>query len=378
MKCVALLGAMLLAAPSLFPQAQTSSPKAAPPSQNASPANQPAASALLSNNDALALLRRISQLMESTMLAAPGMARAAAPLAENVRQALANVEASSPQNGGQVYNMLANVRAYLALSDALPKQYPFADAARKQVAELRDAVDRMDADFQALLDYKDEQARNPDRDNLKRYAEDNARLGHSSSKTPRVVFLGDSITDGWQLTEYFSGRDFVNRGISGQITGEMLGRMVADVIDLKPAAVLVLAGTNDIARGVPVGTIKNNLTMIAQLAEANQIRPLFASILPVSDYHKNVNARFAMTIRRPPAAIQALNNWLRQFCSQHGYAYVDYFSAMVDSAGYLQADLADDGLHPNGKGYRVMAPVAVNAIDRALDQQPKKKKGKFF
>ena len=118
--------------------------------------------------------------------------------------------------------------------------------------------------------------------------------------------------------------------------------------------------------------------MIAELANANEIQPMFASILPVSDYHKNVNARFAMTFRRPPATIQALNNWLRQFCSQHGYIYLDYFSAMVDSAGYLQADLADDGLHPNGKGYRVMAPVAINAIDRALGQQPKKKKGKFF
>jgi lysophospholipase L1-like esterase len=371
MKCVTLLAAALLAAPALFPQTPASTP-------SAPAANQPAASALLSNNDAAALLRRIAQLMESTMLAAPGMVRAAAPLAENVRQALANIEASSPQNAGQVYNMLANVRAYLALSDALPKQYPFADAARKQVAELRDAMDRMDADFQALLDYKDEQARNPDRDNLKRYAEDDARLGAPSSKTPRVVFLGDSITDGWRLTEYFSGRDFINRGISGQITGEMLGRMMADVIDLKPAAVLVLAGTNDIARGIPVSTIKNNLTMIAELAAANQIRPVLASILPVSDYHKNVNPRFAMTLRRPPATIQALNNWLRQFCSQRGYVYVDYFSAMVDSASYLQADLADDGLHPNGKGYRVMAPVAINAIDRALGQQPKKKKGKLF
>ncbi len=372
MKCAALVGAILFTAPSLFPQTPTPPPSAAS-------ANQPAASALLSNNDASALLRRISQLMESTMLAAPGMARAAAPLAENVRQALANIEASSPQNAGQVYNMLANVRAYLALSDALPKQYPFADAARKQVAELRDAMDRMDANFQALLDYKDEQARNPDRDNLKRYAEDNARLGAPSSKTPRVVFLGDSITDGWRLTEYFSGRDFVNRGISGQITGEMLGRMMADVIALKPAAMLVLAGTNDIARGVPVSTIKNNLTMIAELADANQIRPMFASILPVSDYHKNVNPRFAMTLRRPPATIQAVNSWLRQFCSQRGYVYVDYFSAMVDAAGSLQADLADDGLHPNGKGYRVMAPVAINAVDRALGgQQPKKKKGKLF
>jgi acyl-CoA thioesterase-1 len=373
MKSVAIMGAVLLAAPALYPQTQT-------PHQNAAASDQSSAtaSALLPNNDALALLRRISQLMESTMLAAPGMTRAAAPLAENVRQALANIEGSSPQNAGQVYSLLANVRAYLALSDAMPKQYPFADAARKQVAELRDDMDRMDADFQALLDYKDQQARNPDRDNLKRYAEENARLAPPSSKTPRVVFLGDSITDGWRLTEYFSGRDFVNRGISGQITGEMLGRMMADVIDLKPAAVLVLAGTNDIARGVPVSAIKNNLMMIADLADSHQIHPMFASILPVSDYHKNVNARFAMTLRRPPATILALNSWLRQFCAQRGYIYVDYFSAMIDSTGHLQADLADDGLHPNSKGYRVMAPIALSDIDRAFSQQPKKKKGRFF
>jgi lysophospholipase L1-like esterase len=364
MKCVAVMGAVLLAAQALYPQTQAA---------NQNPASS---NALLPNNDALALLKRISQLMESTMLAGPGMSRAAAPLAENVRQALANIEASSPQNAGQVYTMLANVRAYMALADALPKQYPFADAARKQAAELRDAVDRMDADFQALLDYKDEQGRNPDRDNLKRYAEENTRLGAPSSQSPRIVFLGDSITDGWRLTEYFSGRDFVNRGISGQITGQMLGRMTADVIDLKPAAMLVLAGINDIGRGVPVAAIKNNLRMIADLAEFNNIRPLFASILPVSDYHKNVNPRFAMTLRLPPATILALNTWLRHFCSQRGYIYVDYFSAMVDSAGYLQADLADDGLHPNSKGYRAMAPIALNAIDRAVSQQSKKKKGR--
>ncbi len=363
------LGIALLAAPALWPQT-------AAPIQNPAPVS---ANALLSNTDALALLRRISQLVESTMLATPGLSRAGAPLAENVRQALVNIEASSAQNASQIYTLMANVRAYLALSDALPKQYPFADAAVKQVAELRDAMNRLDADFEALLDRKDEQGRNPDRDNLKRYAEENTRLGPPSAQTPRVVFLGDSITDGWRLPEYFSGRDFVNRGISGQITGEMLGRMVADVINLKPAAMLVLAGTNDVARGVPVATIESNLVMIAELAAYHQIRPLFASILPVSDYHKNVNPQFAMTLRRPPSTILTLNNWLKQFCAQRGYTYVDYYSAMVDSAGFLQADLADDGLHPNGKGYRVMAPIALNAIDRALgSQQPRKKKGKLF
>jgi lysophospholipase L1-like esterase len=368
MKCLAVLGLALLVTPAVYPQTQTG---------NAATPAAPA-SALLSNNDALALLKRISQLMESTMLATPGMVRAAAPLAENIRQALANIQASSPQNSGEIYVLLANVRAYLALSDALPKQYPFAEIGRKQITELRDAVDRMDADFQALLASKEQQARNPDRDNLKRYAEANERLGPPSPQSSRVVFLGDSITDGWRLEEYFTGRDFVNRGISGQITGEMLGRMMADVVDLKPAAVLVLAGTNDIARGVPVSTIKNNLMMIAGLADYHHIRPLFASILPVSDYHKNVNPRFERTRMGAPATIMAINTWLRQFCAQHGYTYVDYFAAMVDSAGYLQADLADDGLHPNSKGYRVMAPVALNAIDHAAVQQPKKKKGRFF
>lgn len=367
MKRVTALGAVLLVARALYPQTP-------PPAQSP----RPPSSALLSNNDALALLRHISQLMESTMLATPGMARAAAPLAENVRQALVNIEASSPQNSGQVYALMASVRAYLALSDALPKQYPFAEAAIRQVAELRDAMNRMDADFQALLEFKDGQGRNPDRDNLKRYADENTRLGRPSPQSPRVIFLGDSITDGWRLTEYFSGRDFVNRGISGQITGEMLGRMMADVIDLKPAAVLILAGTNDIARGVPVSAIENNLAMIADLAAYRQIRPLFASVLPVSDYHKNVNPQYARTVQRPPATILMLNAWLKKFCAQRGYIYVDYFSAMVDSAGFLQADLADDGLHPNAKGYRVMAPIALNAIDRAAGQPGKKKKGRFF
>jgi len=369
MKLAVCLGAALVAAPALYPQTQP----AAASSQSPAPAT-----ALLSNNDALALLRRISQLMESTMLATPGMTRAAAPLDENVKQALVNIESTSAQNTGEIYNLLANVRAYLALSDALPKQYPFADTARKQVADLRDSVNRMDADFAALLEYREEQLRGADRDNLKRYADENARLGAPSPNTPRVVFLGDSITDGWHLSEYFSGRDFVNRGISGQITGEMLGRMMADVIRLKPAAVLILAGTNDVARGVPVSTIENNLTMIADLAAFNQIRPIFASILPVSDYHKNVNPRFEMTRHRPPATILTLNRWLQQFCAQRGYVYADYFASMVDSAGYLQADLADDGLHPNAKGYRVMAPLALNAIERAVTTQGKKKKSRFF
>lgn len=345
------------------------------------PASWTQQNALLSNPDALKLFDRAVQLLDSTRVAVPELARAGAPVSENVRQAVVTLKATGAQNAGVTYTFLANLRAYLALSDSIPKPFPFPDEARRQFAELRDTADRAESHFRALLELKESQLRNPDRDNLGRYAAANGKLPAPKPDMPRVVFMGDSITDGWRLNEYFPDRDFVNRGISGQITGEMLGRMRADVIDLKPSYVLVLAGTNDIARGVEVKTIQNNLTMIADLAEAAGIRPLFASLLPVSDYHKGDDPRYEQTKRRPPATIRQLNAWIEGFCHQRGYAYVDYFSQLADTSGLLKEDSADDGLHPNGKGYRLMAPVALAAIDKeikAAGKKPKRRRFPFF
>jgi lysophospholipase L1-like esterase len=333
--------------------------------------------ALLSDQEALKLEGRAVQLMESTGLAVPGLTRAGAPALEDARQALANLEAA-PRNAGNTYTFLSVARAYLAIADTVPKPYPFPDEGRRQFGELRDAVDRLDAHFRAMLDVKEAQLHNPDRDDLKRYEEANEKLGPPSADKPRVVFLGDSITDGWRLNEYYgSERDFVNRGIGGQITGEMLGRMRADAIDLKPRLVLVLAGINDLGRGVAVSAIENNLSMIADLAEAHHIEPMFASVLPVNDYHKDVNPQYARTAHLAPAKILELNGWLKSFCEQRHFPYVDYYSALVDKAGFLQADVADDGLHPNAKGYRLMAPIALAAIDDAMkaDARSAKKKG---
>jgi lysophospholipase L1-like esterase len=333
--------------------------------------------ALLSNPDALKLEQRAVQLMESTGLAVPGLARAGAPALEDVRQALANLE-TAPQNAANTFAFLSDARAYLAISDTVPKPYPFPEEGRRQFGELRDAVDRLDAHFRALLDLKETQLRNPDRDNLQRYAEANQKLGAPSPQRPRVVFLGDSITDLWRLNEYYgSERDFVNRGIGGQISGQMLGRMQADVIALQPRVMLVLGGINDLGRGVAVGAIENNLTMIADLAEAHHIQPMFASLLPVSDYHKDVNPQYARTTHLAPAKILEVNAWLKSFCEQRRFPYVDYYAALVDKAGFMQADLADDGLHPNARGYRLMAPIALAAIDNFLkaDAKPAKKKG---
>ncbi len=320
----------------------------------------------LSNKEAFDLYGRTVQLMESTAVAIPELARAGAPLTENARQALLTLRALGRQNAGVTYSFLTNVRAYLALSDFVPKPSPFPEEAAKQFTELRSGLISIEDNFREVLDQREREIANSDRDQLSRYAEANSKLPPPQPGRPRVVFMGDSITDGWRLNEYFSDRDFVNRGISGQITGQMLARMKADVIDLKPAAMIVLAGTNDIARGISVGVIENNLAMIADLAKAHNITPIFASVLPVSDYHKGENPAWEMTKRRPPETIRTLNAWIQNFCRARNYVYSDYFSAVVDKAGFLRTDAANDGLHPNGTGYRLMAPIALAAIDKAV------------
>ena len=200
--------------------------------------------------------------------------------------------------------------------------------------------------------------------NLSRYKEANAKVPAPERSEARVVFMGDSITDGWKLDEYFVGKPYINRGISGQTTPQMLIRFRADVIELKPRAVLILAGTNDIAGNTGPMTlemIEDNYASMAELAKANGIKVIFASVLPIHDYGKT-----KVSTRRPPEQILKLNEWLKNYCKAKGHIYLDYFSKMVDEKGMLKAELANDGLHPNAEGYKIMAPLAESAIQQAL------------
>ena len=212
--------------------------------------------------------------------------------------------------------------------------------------------------------------------NLARYEEANATLAAPAKFELRVVFMGDSITDAWVSPEYggfFPGKQYVDRGISGQTTPQMLIRFRPDVIALQPKAVVILAGTNDIAGNtgpMTLGQIEANLASMAELAKANKIRVVLASVLPVSNYgHDRQGNPQDIRINRPPEKILELNAWMKKYSGANGHTYLDYFSAMVDEQGMLQRDLSEDGLHPNAKGYAVMAPLAEQAIRVALKKK---------
>jgi lysophospholipase L1-like esterase len=212
---------------------------------------------------------------------------------------------------------------------------------------------------------------------LSRYAAANAALAPKRPGEKRVVFFGDSITDNWSKAGYggfFPGRPYVNRGIGGQTTSQMLLRFRPDVIALQPDVVVVLAGTNDIAGNagaVSLEVVEQNLATMAELAKLHGIRVVLASLLPVSDDKRDTAGRPVLRTKdRPPATLRALNAWMSDHARRNGHVYLDYFTAAADSSGVLKPELNDDGLHPNAAGYAAMAPLAEKAIARALSGRP--------
>jgi lysophospholipase L1-like esterase len=214
-------------------------------------------------------------------------------------------------------------------------------------------------DEQVLTDFGD----------LARYQQANAELGPPAPGVKRVVFMGDSITDAWghPTGVFFPGKPYVNRGISGQTTPQMLVRFWPDVIALQPKVVVILAGTNDIAGNTGPTTptsIEDNLMAMADLARANGIRVVMSSILPAAAYPWQPGID-------PRAEITAINSWMRDYCEKKHYVFLDYYSAMVDANQGTKKELTIDGVHPNAAGYQVMTPLAEKAIAKALKSKQK-------
>lgn len=203
---------------------------------------------------------------------------------------------------------------------------------------------------------------------LERYRADNAALKAPAASENRVVFMGNSITEGWakHFSAMFPSKPYVGRGISGQTTPQMLVRFRQDVIALRPRVVVLLAGTNDIAGNTGPSTlemIEDNIASMAELARANGIAVVLCSVLPVYDYPWKKGLE-------PALKIVTLNRWIKQYAASHGAVYVDYHAAMADARQGLKAELSPDGVHPNEAGYRVMAPLVEKAITEALRQRP--------
>ena len=220
---------------------------------------------------------------------------------------------------------------------------------------------------------------------LSRYHQANQKLEQQAVPAGRVVFMGDSITDFWNLEQYFPGKPYVNRGIGGQTTPQMLVRMYPDVIELKPAAMVVLAGTNDIARNTGPETaemIQQNIMAMTELAQHHGIKVVLCAVLPVSDYPflrsqsappaaAGTGGRGApranrMTDGHPAEDILKLNAWMKDYAAKVGAVYADYFTASVDEKGWLQDAFSADGLHPNAEGYKVMTGIVAEAIQKGL------------
>jgi lysophospholipase L1-like esterase len=202
--------------------------------------------------------------------------------------------------------------------------------------------------------------------NLKYYRSKNLKLGSPSKSEKRVVFMGNSITEGWPTLqpEFFESKSYINRGISGQTTPQMLIRFRQDVIDLKPKLVLILAGINDIAGNTGpsnVTMITNNIISMAQLAKSNKIKVIICSILPAKDFPWNPGMN-------PPPKILNVNQILRSYALANGMVYLDYYSLMVDESNALIDEYGSDGVHPNKEGYKVMSLLAEQEINRILNQ----------
>jgi len=199
---------------------------------------------------------------------------------------------------------------------------------------------------------------------LAAYREQNRRLGSPAPGEERVVFFGDSITYAWSLQgrEFFPGKPYVNRGLKGQTTPQLLVRFRQDVVQLRPKAVVILAGTNDIAGNTGPSTlpmIEDNLMSMAEIAAMNGIRVVLCSVLPAADYPWRPGLH-------PADRIVELNAWIRDYAQAHALVYLDYYSAMAGKAGELKPELTVDGVHPNDAGYAVMTPLAARAIAAAL------------
>jgi lysophospholipase L1-like esterase len=218
--------------------------------------------------------------------------------------------------------------------------------------------------FSLLLIAASAGAQNRDWPGIGRYEKANANVAPPAKGQIRVVYMGDSITDAWINNDstFFKSNNYIDRGISGQTTGQMLVRFREDVINLKPAVVVILAGINDIAENngpSKLEDVMGNIISMAELARANKIKVVLSSVLPAAEFpwRKTID---------PKPKVKALNDMIKEYAGKNNFVYLDYFTPLVDENSGLPKNLSGDGVHPNLDGYKIMEPLAQKAIAAAL------------
>ena len=202
--------------------------------------------------------------------------------------------------------------------------------------------------------------------NFAKYKEDNLKIGLPKPDENRIVFMGNSITEGWKDIDpdFFKDKSYIDRGISGQTTPQMLVRFRVDVVNLKPKVVVILAGTNDIAGNTGPSTlemIEDNLASMVEIAKANNIKVVLCSVLPVYDYPWSPGLN-------PSQKIVDLNAWIKTYADKNNIAYADFFTPMADERNGLKKEYSEDGVHPNLSGYKIMNPIVEKAISESLQK----------
>ena len=233
----------------------------------------------------------------------------------------------------------------------------------KNVIYYHDSIKEIKVTLENDIRIATTQAENSDWANLGYYEKRNRELGLPDENEKRIVFMGDSITEEWGnlYPEFFSGNYYINRGIGGQTTPQMLIRFKPDAIDLKPYAIIILAGTNDIAGNTGPSTVRmitDNIFSMAELAIAYEIKVVLASILPVYQYP------WVDDVLDPLSVIDSINSKIKEYVENKGLVYLDYYSSMVDDRKGLKLDFTGDGVHPNEAGYKVMSVIADEIISQ--------------
>lgn len=297
--------------------------------------------------------------VESVAATFPALETATAEIRLSVKE-VGDLLKSSPDSTSLSYQFLTKLKEFLIIADTLRRPDMTRAGAPGDLDKLRDSIDQFDGHFAALIAVRETKSKAAiaDPSDLKRYEDANAAEATWAGPQLRYVFIGDTATEKWPLASAFPGKPFLNRGIAGQTSSQILSRFIADVVALHPEAAIINAGTADLANGADMRQIADNLVMMGDVARAHSVHPIFTSLLPAAGPGTG-NLRVE--------TVKQLNEWILNYCVREKLVFVDYYSSLTGPTGALRPEFTDDGLTPNGAAFAIMTTKLTDGLKRLQD-----------